>query len=114
MFKNGYGKVGKATHHNKLAHRVAYEIANGAIPDGLVLDHLCRNRRCVNPSHLEPVSSLENLRRGIGYRLQNGMDASCVNGHLYTEENTYVNPNRRNDIRCRACARLLNRKRTRN
>jgi len=102
---NGYGYVNAADRSKKLAHRVAYERTYGAIPDGTVIDHLCRNRRCVNPHHLEAVSNEENLRRGLGYRLRNGMDTACVNGHRYTPENTYRNPNKPEEIRCRTCAR---------
>lgn len=60
--RSGYGMVqaGKL----RLAHRVYYERAKGTIPDGLTLDHLCRNRHCVNPDHLEPVTLKENIQRG--------------------------------------------------
>lgn len=63
--RSGYGNfgVGKKTY---LAHRAAYELVNGPIPEGLDLDHLCRNKRCVNPSHLEPVTFLTNMRRRYG------------------------------------------------
>lgn len=65
--KHGYGRIGFG-YKTVLAHRVAYEIKFGAIPPELVIDHLCRNRWCVNPEHLEPVVSLENFRRGAGTR----------------------------------------------
>src|SRR6478752_5165546 len=66
---DGYGRwsVGKGT----LAHRVIYEKMRGAVPKGLELDHLCRNRLCVNPDHLEPVTTRENIFRGIGSAVQN-------------------------------------------
>lgn len=68
---NGYGRIqGYVVDASpKLAHRVAYELVNGPIPEGMQLDHLCRNRRCVNPAHLEPVTCGENLRRGCRTRL---------------------------------------------
>lgn len=95
-----------------LAHRYAYELTVGPIPAGLVVDHLCRNRACVNPDHLEPVSNEENLRRGAGYALRNGMRNECRNGHEYTPENTYVDPTK-GTVRCRKCARIRDRARTR-
>jgi hypothetical protein len=69
--KDGYGsfgiwKDGKGTNYR--AHRMAYEILKGPIPQGLTIDHLCRNKRCVNPEHMEPVTAVENLKRGHRYR----------------------------------------------
>lgn len=94
----GYGSIG---HNGKtcVAHRMAYLLVKGAIPDGLELDHLCRNRLCVNPDHLEPVTHLENMRRGaLATRTH------CIHGHEYTPENTYLAP--AGGRRCRQCARL--------
>jgi hypothetical protein len=64
IYSNGYGKTSVKIHGTRLAHRVFYIKYVGPIPDGLDLDHSCRNRRCVNPTHLEPVSRSINLNRG--------------------------------------------------
>ena len=76
----GYGRV-KAGKRIQLAHRVAYELFVGPIPSGLHLDHLCRNRACVNPEHLEPVSRRENILRGTGPTAANARKTHCVHGH---------------------------------
>lgn len=68
------------------AHRVAYELEVGEVPPGLVIDHLCGNRACCNPQHLEPVTQLENVRRGLRV---NG--AKCLRGHLISRD-FYVDP----------------------
>lgn len=83
------------------AHRYAYEQANGPIPDGLVLDHLCRNRRCVRPDHLEPVTNRENVLRGVGLSAIGARRTHCVNGHAFDAANTYVDS--RGHRICRAC-----------
>jgi hypothetical protein len=95
---NGYGIV--AVHRKtEGAHRVVYEILAGSIPAGLHIDHLCRNRRCVNPAHLEPVTQAENNRRA--------MRTHCLRGHEFTPENTYRPPrtSRAPERFCRQCQR---------
>jgi hypothetical protein len=84
-----------------VAHVVYYEEAFGPVPEGLELDHLCRQHECVNPLHLEPVTHKENCRRRD---LALGVKPACRNGHAYTDENTYHYPNR-NKRKCMTCQR---------
>lgn len=86
MTARGLGWIG--------AHRLSYQIHKGGIPEGLVIDHLCRNRWCVNPDHLEAVSHEENVRRAVG--------ETCTNGHPKTPENTLYRKNGRVHT-CRIC-----------
>jgi len=91
------------------AHRVAYELSGKvAIPDGMDLDHLCRNPRCVNPAHLEPVTHRENVMRGAGISAVNARKTHCIHGHEYTAENTTINAGYRE---CRTCINARLRKR---
>lgn len=85
--RTGYGAVGFEG-RKWLVHRLAYEILVGPIPDGLVIDHLCRVKHCVNPDHLEPVTAEENTRRGFGVGAKFSRRTHCLNGHEWTEENT--------------------------
>jgi HNH endonuclease len=85
------------------AHRVAYEMFVGPIPDGLVIDHLCRNPPCVNPDHLEAVTFRTNVVRGIGPTAINSRKTSCNAGHALSEVNTYLAPDGRRQ--CRSCNR---------
>jgi hypothetical protein len=110
----GYAQINIGTFgHAKMcrAHRISYELHIGPIPEGLQLDHLCRVRSCINPTHLEPVTMLTNVQRGLGG--SNGGKARgaiaraathCTRGHEYTPENTLVS--KRNHRFCRACQRF--------
>lgn len=99
---NGYGRL-RVDGRAALAHRVAYEVLVGPIPEGLQTDHTCRNRGCVNPDHLEPVTQRENILRGEGLPAQNAAKTTCPLGHPYQGENLYLSP--RGDRQCRTCKR---------
>ena len=106
LSRDGYGliKEGGRGSTNLGTHRLAYEIANGAVPAGLVLDHLCRNRRCCNPEHMEIVTRRENTLRGESPAARHAKQTQCKRDHAFTPDNTYVTPNGRRN--CRACRRL--------
>lgn len=94
----GYGRF-RHEGRQVFVHRFSYELARESIPDGLTIDHLCRNTSCVNPAHMEVVSFSENTRRARAARYQ----THCVHGHEFTPENTRITNRGRRD--CRACNR---------
>lgn len=101
-FSAGYGQF-KHGGRTLAAHRFAYTALVGPVPDGLVLDHLCRNKRCAAPDHLEPVTDRVNILRGEAPPAINAAKTACMRGHLLDEANTYiVRPGKR---LCRACER---------
>jgi len=98
----GYGQfyIGKRT--SAPAHRVAYQLVKGEVPPDLVMDHLCRNRSCCNPDHLEPVTNRENVLRGISPAARNAAKTHCRLGHPLSGDNVKSWGNR--DLRvCKAC-----------
>lgn len=100
---DGYGRA-----LGEMAHRLSYLAHVGPIGKGLDLDHLCRNRSCVNPAHLEPVTRKENLRRGVGIQLQKERAAArskCSSGHDLTIDNLYIRPSDGARL-CRECRRI--------
>ena len=90
--REGYGRF-NGPDGLVLAHRFAYELLVGPIPEGLQIDHLCRVRLCVNPAHLEPVTHTENVLRGTGPTAINARKTHCNLGHEFTPENTGQNTN---------------------
>lgn len=112
---DGYGMIG-INGRERVVHRVLYEILVGPVPDGLELDHTCHtesldcpggrciHRRCINPHHLEPVTSEENKMRGRSPIVANAFKTHCPHGHEYTDDNTYVNPG--GYRACRECRRI--------
>lgn len=104
IFRGGDGRDARGSRKWVLAHRYAYEHrADGVlctIPKGMTLDHLCRNRVCVNPAHLEPVTQRENTLRGEAPSARQARQTHCKNGHEFTEANTKREGRKR---RCRIC-----------
>jgi hypothetical protein len=103
---DGYGKVGwreAGQTHQPLAHVWAYRVWVGPIGDGLELDHLCRTRACVRPSHLEPVTKRVNCYRGESFAAENARKRHCINGHPFDEANTSLSE--AGVRRCLMCSR---------
>lgn len=103
----GYYGCFRADGRNIRAHRYAYELLVGPIPEGLQLDHLCRNTLCVNPDHLEPVTARENNMRGFGVGAEHARKTHCHRGHPFSDENTRINPKDGRRI-CATCHRERN------
>ncbi len=86
------------------SHRAVYENIKGVVPDGLVLDHLCRVTLCCNPDHLEPVTTRTNILRGVSVTALQAAQTHCKRGHELSGSNLYVN----NGCRvCKACRALF-------
>lgn len=98
MIRGGYRRFAR-----KSAHRQAYEMVVGPIPDGLDLDHLCRVHGCVNPAHLEPVTNRENVLRGTGVTAEQARQTHCKNGHPLEGANLLPHALRRGHRNCRVC-----------
>ena len=95
--KKGYGRFTVNRMKKEGAHRFSYEMLVGPIPEGLVIDHLCRNRGCVNPAHLEVVTASENVRRQVS---RNSKKTHCIYGHPLAGDNLRVRPGRRICLTC--------------
>lgn len=108
--EKGYGRFWDGSRTIR-AHQYSYSALVGDVPAGLELDHLCRNRRCANPYHLDPVTHAVNMARSDNILLANAAKSHCLRGHEFTPENTYA----KNDggRQCRACDRERTRKEAR-
>ena len=106
-YKNsgGYGVFHAYARKKLMAHRISYQLLCGRIPTGLVIDHLCRNRGCVNPQHLEVVTNRENILRGVGHAAHNARKELCTRGHRLSAGNLYM---QRGWRECRECRYLTN------
>jgi hypothetical protein len=102
--RRGYGQV---SWRNRIwrVHRLAFEFARGPIPPGLTIDHLCRNRACCNPGHMEPATNRENVLRGNGAAAVNSRKTHCYRGHPFDDTNT--RHLRNGDRACRICRRRV-------
>lgn len=100
---NGYGRFSPKHGHGTYAHRFVYELTNGVILPELEIDHLCRIRHCVRPSHLDAVTHRINLLRGDTFVARNAAKTHCPHGHEYTRENTAYNKGQRV---CKECHRV--------
>lgn len=102
LFSVGSKKDGSM--HDVYAHRWSYEHFIGDIPDGYTIDHKCRNRRCVNPNHLEAVTNIVNVMRGNSIPALNARKLYCKHGHPLDDANTYTYKDRQRH--CRICHAL--------
>lgn len=103
---DGNGKYGGFHYKGKQrrAHRVAWELFVGPIPEGMVLDHMCRVTQCVNPDHLQVVTQRENLLIGETLQAENAKKTHCIRGHEFNDINTYFTPS--GGRACRPCRRF--------
>jgi hypothetical protein len=108
--KKGYGFL-RLTDRPIAVYRLTYQLWRGPIPKGLVSDHLCVNRGCANPWHIEIVSNIENVMRGNGVGPKNMRKTHCPKGHPYDENNTRYTSRKNGGVnrRCRTCQRKWNR-----
>src|SRR6185295_6669322 len=99
---DGYGQI-QVNGAPRGAHRIAFELANGPIPNGMQIDHLCRVRCCVNPNHLEIVTAKTNTLRGRSIQSFNAVKTKCSKGHMLDGQNLYIRSN--GSRTCKTCCR---------
>lgn len=105
--RKGYGRFTPRYQHPVPAHRFAYELLVGPIPAGLVADHTCRNKACVNPEHIDIVTNRENVLRGEGVTAQLARQTHCKRGHELSGDNLIIQTN--GARQCRECRRMRRR-----
>lgn len=103
----GYGQI-SVDNRCKLAHRISWNVFKGAIPNGLQIDHLCRNRKCVNPDHLRVTTRKDNILCSNGITARQVRQTHCKRGHEFTKENTYIDT--KEGRNCIECKRMLQRR----
>lgn len=104
LMPNGYAQFRYSRAKNGYGHRFSYEHHIGPIPEGRQIDHLCKNKACVNPDHLDVVTPKTNIERIGPRRSANAEKTHCPRGHPLSGDNLYVFPNRRART-CRTCRR---------
>jgi len=103
---SGYAQI-KIQKKQVLVHRLSYELFNGKLEKNLVIDHLCRNKLCINPDHLELVTRKENILRGFGPTAINSRKIACKKGHSLTGYNLIIR--KTGNRECRTCKNLRKR-----
>lgn len=105
MHEFGYGRICLTANQKIPAHRMFWLTFRGALDPSLVLDHLCRNRKCVRPDHLEQVTNAENVRRGYSPSVVANRLLECFRGHSMTGANLYISPKMKKRL-CRICMQI--------
>lgn len=107
---SGYGDIRIRVDFGKYklikVHRLAYELTKGEIPYKYEIDHLCKNRLCFNPDHLEAVTKYENNKRSDSLSALNLRKTHCIRGHYLNPSNTYIPPKKPNSRYCRTCMKV--------